>query len=43
MKNILFRQVVVEELRGADRLSDDEYKTVLLAFINCLGCNSIDI
>ena len=27
---------MVEELRGADRLSDDEYKTVLLAFINCL-------
>ena len=29
-------KIVVEELRGADRLSDDEYKTVLLAFINCL-------
>ena len=28
--------MVVEELRGADRLADDEYKTVLLAFINCL-------
>ena len=29
-------KVVVEELRGADRIADDEYKTVLLAFINCL-------
>ena len=33
--HILFK-VVVEELRGADRIADDEYKTVLLAFINCL-------